>query len=398
MYTRGRLIDVERGRKVFGYSCGHTLCETNVNREQKFIDPFPEEFPIVPTVFMGRFIDVDSHGRKVFGILSECHQAPIEAGDVSFLLKDDWCPPIGVSNVIRLKFLFGVFPITASCFDPPDPCPEALLFNTGGRHWVGAFPMANGSSLHVDLELTTTQDPDRPLIDGYGVVYKWQVTFSGCQTPDRVVTAHVSCYYPLLGGGQFGGTLDVDCCLNQDSPDLGFKIEGFTNRRYLGRLIDVEGGKQKYGIADCCTPDPDCEIAHCCGCLVSPFQWEFDITGVINGPGPPFAGTQCPCHNGHWTLTLNAVDTGTEVCTWESEPYVDPACIGHVPTHMWHLTCNPGTGFVTLATQNTAGGGGTASYSIALASWNCLGPNTLTLTLSPAICLGWPATVTITPV
>ena len=393
---RSRLIDYSDGHKVFGYACGNTLYDTNTNKERMWIDGFPDPFPIVPTYFQGRFIGW-RNGKKLFGITSECYPQPMDYPNVEFVCKDVWCVPYGVTSVIRIKFTAGLYPITSACFDPPSPCPEAYLLYDGGRTWSGGWEMANGSVLGVNLVLTDLQDPDRPLLDGWPVVRKWEITFQACESPPRTMHAHISKYYPLTGGGQYGGTLNMSCCATQDAPDLGWKIEGFTNRRQAGKFIDLPGNRKLFATADCCSPDADCLIGNCCGCEVTPYEWTFSIEGAANGPGPPFPGTACNCHNGTWRLRLTGEDTLTGFCTWSSQPFVSP-CVTSPASGMWTLRCDPANNLVTLGSQNTTGGGGTATYITTLDAWNCLGSNVLTLSgTPPAICIGWPATVTIHP-
>lgn len=395
---RGLLLDSKRGHKRWGFACGKTLYDTNVNKEQMFVDPFVDPFPILPVIFMGRVVDIKPGGRKVYGIVSECNTQPFEgeaSGDVQFVREDIW-PPFGVTNVLKFSFNVGVSPLAGNCFDPPSVCPYIYLLWGGGNTWTGNFTLANGNTLTITLELTSTQDPDRPLVDGWPTRYKWEVTFSGCLTTPRTVHAHVSQYYPFRAGGQYGTAFPGagTCCDSSSvAPDVGFRIDGYTNRMVMSRHVDTIGtAKRKVWLAnECCVEIDECTFDDCCGCDASPFQYDLVVSGITNN-----TGTACDCHNGNWRLTLSSIDTLNQICTWSSDP---GPCFAAPVSGMWTLRCDPTTGFVTLGTQHTPGGGGSATYRMNLSAWNCLGSNTLTLLSAPGtFCSNWPATLTVVPV
>lgn len=385
-----RLFDVT-GRAKYGYACGHHMGHTNANREQMST---PGVFPVVPTAFPGRHVGF-RNGVPLYAIASQCRPQPVEAGAVNFVCRDVWCVPFGVTDRIRFKWYVGDFPLTARCFEDPDVCPEVILVHDGTRTWSGGFLMSNGSTISVALVLTDDQDPARPLVDGWQVFRKWTVTFSGCVTPSVTRTVGISYAFPLTGGSQYGGVLDLDCCNPGDAPDLGFSIEGFTNRYQPARFVDQAGAASRYLSVRCCDPDPQCAVGECCGCEASPYEWSLSVGGVANQTAVPPIGTACPCHNGTWTLGLTARNSVTGVCTWASDP---GPCVNAPAAGMWQLSCDPGAGTATLSTQHTPGGGGQATYTASLAGWDCLGPNTLSLFSNSGHCQSWPATVTITPI
>jgi hypothetical protein len=371
------------------YACGYHLGHTNANKE---VMTDPGVFPIEPTVFRALLVDFYD-GYPLYAFASECRPQPMAAGNVNFVCKDVWCVPFGVTDKIRFKWYVGDYPLTARCFDDPDVCPEVILEHDGDRTWNGSFTMSGGT-LDVALVLTDTQDPSRPLAGGWPTVRKWEVTFSGCVDPPVTRQANMTYYYPLTGGGQYGGPLDTDCCNPGDAPDVAFSVEGFTNRYMLGQHVDQEEVSEYLSLR-CCDDDPDCAVTECCGCDVSPYEWSLSVAGVANQTVTPPTGTACDCHNGTWTLGLTARNSVTGVCTWASEP---GPCAGAPSAGMWQLSCDPGANSVTLSTQHTPGGGGQATYTSTLDNWDCMASNVLTLFSNSNHCQSWPATVTITPV
>lgn len=366
----GREIDFKQHHKAFAYACGFGFCDDKkfMAREIDFFKsaPIPPEMIVKPNV-------------EVFAAAGECLEQPNDAGAVvNFVRKDIWWP-FGITDVMLFKFIsLTGYPLTVECLgDLKDFCPWIYIRWDGGVCWSGSFAAAGGA-LNVKACMNGPPDP------AFGNRPKWTLTLTGCMTATPVVAT--MCIYPFKAGGQ-GFTIPTDCCPDETPvpPDVGFRIQSFTNRVRLAREIDRRGGKKVFGSAFCCDPDPLCVPPSCCGCAFYPLQWQLVIAGVVDDGSPPPPPRNCPCINGTWLLRL--VSNGSGVCTWRS-PVPTPGCGG------WNLTCD-GTNYL-LGFDGGPGAGSNAQYAAPIATWNCLGPNVMTLVSSTGPCV-WPATVTVTP-
>lgn len=92
----------------------------------------------------------------------------------------------------------------------------------------------------------------------------------------------------------------------------------------------------------------------------------------------------CNDLNGDWTLTYQGS------CFWSTGD-VSP-CYSSAPT--WQLSCD-GTEWALETT--CLAGAGVIRYTKSIASWSCLGSNTLTRVREDC-CDSWPTTLTVVPV
>lgn len=384
---RARLVDTVQGHKKFAYACGNTLYDTNVNKERIDIPPYPPPFPIVPIIFQGRCVDVD-RGRKVFAVASECHLVPpeLQAG-FKFVLVDDW-PPYGVPNVLKFEFIsLGGYPQAVQCLRGTDGCPYTYLYHDGGTSWVGTYA-ADGGTLTLTLQLLVgTQDPDRPLIDGWPVRYEWQLTISGCDGP-TTVQARTTSYWPLLLGGQ-GLLLTSGCCPSATllPADLAFAIYGYTAPYMPARLVGSERGHKQFYTSECCPRDTRCDVG-CCGFETVPVQMTFTVAGVTDPGTPPPPVHDCTCINGTYTVTY--ATTSATSCQWTSTTVTGCGA--------WSLTCSTASGTVTLDFSGSLGAGDDLHYSMPLADWDPTTDNVLSFSSSSGVCTTLPPTITVSPV
>lgn len=111
-----------------------------------------------------------------------------------------------------------------------------------------------------------------------------------------------------------------------------------------------------------------------------PQQWSLTVAGYTNG--------DCDdCNNLNGTFILTIVFGTAPDCFWDS-PHFN-LCES---TNWWRLDCD-GTNF-NLFPKN----GGVIAYVLPIASFNCLGSNTLPISTGVTVCGGAPASLTITPV
>ena len=352
-----RLVDFRDGSPVHAWSCGGSLCD-------------------IRRTFLAKQVGLWTNGQELWAMASQCREMPFDLGSPVFVYKDEW-PPYGITSKLRFRFFLQSYPQLTACFG--EPCADTYLTYSSNGKWSGGFSVTGGT-LNIELRATG-------VLNVFGRT-RWEVEFSGCHS--ATVEAFAMCVHPFKLGGQ-GLTIPLECCpASETVPDVGFEIAGFTNRVRLARLVDYQDGQEVYASTFCCSSS-DCDIADCCGCDASPFQWSMTVSGVNNA-----SATMCHCHNGTWVLTLIEQNTLTGVCTWASEP---GACFPNAPsTGMWTLTCDPSSGLVTLGTQNTPNQGGAATYTMPLADWDCLGPNTLSLFFNSPHCSSWPLVITVNPV
>lgn len=342
-----RLIHTRNGRKVFAFSCGQDVCSDKV--------------------FQGRLIHF-KNGMKVFGVASECLNL-VEVFNNIQRVKVNCNEPYGISSILVLRLYVGS---NFNCV--PTPCPVIpLTYDQAQDKWIGTWHLISGD---MTVEFTCTA----------GV---YTLTFSGPCFDTTSYTVLKSCSYPFTGGGGIEVILNPDCCqgIVTTETEILYSIHSATPNRYVARLANVRGGIKVFATAICCPPQGTCTTgADCCGCDVSPVQWSFSMAGV----GAGAAGSCCSGYNGHWILTY----TGTVAvpCAW--------TVVGHAgvctPGSPYTLTCDATNGVWRLTTSSPAGGA--AKWEISVASWDCLGPNTLTLVDPAEACIGWPDSVTITPV
>jgi hypothetical protein len=114
-----------------------------------------------------------------------------------------------------------------------------------------------------------------------------------------------------------------------------------------------------------------------CPCAAVPSRYTLTIAGVANGTSSICAGW-----NGTWTLSL--VVGG---CSWR----------GVFNANNQRPVLFYGSGGGGSFTLSFTDGFSVATYGLALASWSCLGPNTLTFQSADGGCTNWPATLTVTP-
>lgn len=163
------------------------------------------------------------------------------------------------------------------------------------------------------------------------------------------------------------------------------------------------------------THDGDCSyIGRLDTCFVcdecpteAPYQWTFTLSGVTNS-----TCAQCSQFNNTFTITYDPPGLSPTACEWfmlDSNGVGDVRLEGHgrmaapcifesfdVPTVWWRLY-KPGSSWHLNSPYNV-------TYELDDASWDCCGPNTMTLVPQDAgelmvdACSNWPATVTLTKV
>lgn len=344
---RSRLIDVRNGVKRLGYACGHTVCNASV--------------------FQARLVDnrllADGKRWKRFGFTSECRHPTISTQPIRNFYKQDCAPPFGVSERVYLELIVsgGV-----ACWQ--NVCTRLeLVWN--GTDWTGVVQLVNGV---LNLKWNC---------DSLG---NSTLTFSGtCLYAPAGQSTPASCYYPYTTGGSIPITFKASCCSTplDQSVTLTYNVRGYTKDVYLARLIDVRNGVKRFGFNECCDPVYQCSVADCCGCRVSPREWQFSIAGVTDGTCSP---PQCTNYNRTWKIAYQGN------CIWNTGGF-GGIC---TPGDPWALTCDGA--HWTLSTTNA--GGGAAVYQLALAAWKCLGPNTMAKVSDHGACGGFPASVTLTAV
>lgn len=344
----GRVVSTENGEKVIVYGCGQTVCTDKV--------------------FQGRLIDVDdTRGMKIFGVASECMNLDTIYNDIHKVATD--CnPPWGISSLLEVVFAISG---NSNCW--LTPCPRIVL-TWDGVKWAGTLDLLSGS---IALELNCTLGS-----------YSMTLT-SACFSPAQTVDVLASCTFPFIAGGGTIVTLDPSCCsgIVTSSTEITFMIFGVTPNRYLARLVDVVGGEKIFMTAVCCPSRSGCLTGDdCCGCEVSPLQWSFSVAGVTAAA----AGSCCDGFNGHWTLTY--VGNPAAPCLWDVEDN-SGVC---TPGPPYSLRCDQANGVWRLTTSTPTGGA--AKWELDVASWECLGPNTLNLVDAASACTGWPTSITITAV
>ena len=132
----------------------------------------------------------------------------------------------------------------------------------------------------------------------------------------------------------------------------------------------------------CGTGSGDCDA---CSCSSYPLQYTLVLSGITdNTCTEPH---ECAELNSTWTLTKVSgfchwgVTTGLRLC-------------GYEPTSI-ELRCNSVSGYWELDIQSN---GSYAQWRLIIASWSCLGSNTLSLFTSNNSCNNWPSSVTLNPV
>lgn len=137
--------------------------------------------------------------------------------------------------------------------------------------------------------------------------------------------------------------------------------------------------------------------SECCGCAAMPANWSLVVAGVTNN-----TCSECNSYNGTFTLAFFGTDNsgfGVE-CIWHAGA-INVCNPGGPENYIWHLQCYREFGYFELSPVMLGSPGSTQApvYRKSIASWNCLGANTLTLvTYDDTNCANWPATLTVTPV
>jgi hypothetical protein len=116
--------------------------------------------------------------------------------------------------------------------------------------------------------------------------------------------------------------------------------------------------------------------------------WTFTMSGVTNG-----TCTNCNGYNGDVSL----IHDGMPGCNW-NDNVLTPCNISNQALRygmrwfplgtVWELIAHRSDGIPAPII---------ATWTLPIGSWNCNGPNTLTLMSSDGTCATWPATVTVTP-
>jgi hypothetical protein len=353
--TRGRFVDMPGGTRAYLIACGNTVCSASR--------------------FEARLVDY-KNGEPVYAFLTECFEQPLNipghSDTVTFVDQGGW-PPIGITDVVVLKFLTG---LPSTCWDQPDTtCPQVFLFWDGSK-FVGDLAGTPGT-IHIELKPDGGPDPDHP---GYPL---WNVYFSNCISPTHVQAMHTLCIFPFQLNSESDGFLIPTSCCSVSFLSGPISVNGFTQRRYMARKVGVKAdGTPVYMLGNCCPP-ANCGLA-CCECAASPVEWQFTVAGVL--PTPPSPPLNCPCANATYTLVFTGVVGG--VCTWTST--------GGTGCGQWVLRCFNDTRKWQLEFSGGESAGG-ATYELGFDSWNCMGTNVMNF-VSASPCTGWPATLTIVPV
>lgn len=122
----------------------------------------------------------------------------------------------------------------------------------------------------------------------------------------------------------------------------------------------------------------------CCGCPAVPLQYSLPVSGFTSDTTD--CDANCTDLNGTWTLTLDEPS-----CTYSSGD--GGTCNTGEPT--WSMFCDATNWYITTA---STAGSTVNRWVRSRASWNCLGPNTLTLDTLNFCSGGVPGTLTVTPV
>ncbi len=157
------------------------------------------------------------------------------------------------------------------------------------------------------------------------------------------------------------------------------------------------------GCGCCPSPSPSPSVSTivdaCLPCEVAPLKWSVTISGVTNDEC-----LFCDNYNGTFILEWNAFN-----CRWQSGAIcycwnrtgtggdnVDDSCVPTVAVIT--LVDFFGDFILDIAVDDLTTAGGVAKWVHPVASFDCLGPNTLEFSsVSTSGCSGWPSTLTITP-
>lgn len=346
-----RRVGFRLDRRLHGFACGEIVCDGRR--------------------FLGRQVGY-KEGIKRYGVSSECYK---EVG-VEFIID---CRGNKVSTKLMVELIIQT---PSSCFDE-NLCPKGIVeYDEDTGLWVGTVTIgshATGISIECIPESSSV---------GYHYLLRISDICRGPASSEAVIPLLSLCQAPFRAGGEAPAVVPVNCCANASSTTvlITAKVTGLQRPRYLGRFLKYRNGIKVYGVAECCPgPEPCQSYIPCCNCLVMPWQYTFTVAGFVNKT-PPIC-FDCPNYNGTWTITRQ----GSDSCTWVATGPPIPC----TPAPPWTLVCFSGLGKWQLASSSF---GGAAVFEKSIATWDCLGPNTLTKTVDHGGCDGTPGSITINPV
>lgn len=145
--------------------------------------------------------------------------------------------------------------------------------------------------------------------------------------------------------------------------------------------------RQQQQFFSCCCGYSDVTCGECAN--PAPAQFALSVAGITNS-----ACTNCSRWNGDFILTNDSlVFPSGNPCRWSSpvETGAAPCAAGCGNCSRWQLVVS------STAAELLADGNLMAAYTIAKASYDCDGPNTLPYFADSLACITWPASLTLTP-
>ena len=144
----------------------------------------------------------------------------------------------------------------------------------------------------------------------------------------------------------------------------------------------------------CCGGGP--VAGPCCTCSSIPIRYTVPVAGVTDG-----ICTDCELWNATHTIILGSYPPVPAECEWQKHTIGQVCAESDNANIVMHCRAEPDPNKMSLVFQ-TRNESGRAHLTLAiyrkpLASWSCLGVNTLNLEDINPYCENWPATVTVTP-